>query len=149
MKHIILIISAIAISIQVNACDCPKPNAEERYKSADIVATGTVIRAYWYDFHYSIDSWEEDIGVQRAIIVLSKVYKGALISDTVEFTTGFFNCDYEFEQGASYILFASYSTPWHEDLPVSYQMLYTSTCSPTQLKTRKAVKKIEKIAASQ
>lgn len=151
MKHIILIISAIAISIQVNACSCINGiTLHYAFFKADVVIVGKVIDdGFCVHNGDTIDNAIRVIPHVRATVVISKIYKGAIFEDTIEVASIGTSCAYPLLSNKEYLIFAYYGTPLKGETDVKYQWFYTNMCSGSQPKTRKAVKKIEKIAASQ
>lgn len=148
MKRLLLILSLLIFTIQADACSCMGMNLPYAFFKADVVIVGKAIND-GFCIHYgdTVDGRVRVIPHARATVVISQIYKGAIFEDTVEVASTGTSCDYPLMPNREYIIFAWYGTPPKGETGVKYQQLYTNMCSGSQPQNRKAVKKIEKIAA--
>lgn len=111
------------------ACDCIIHDRVEKYANeVEFIFTGTVIELLdslnedqYPFFADQLDYWNTRRYTAK-VLIIEILKTGELISDTVEFTSQFTNCDPIYELGKSYLFFAdtpnnidfqmTWCTPW-------------------------------------
>ncbi|MCC9168992.1 hypothetical protein [Pontibacter harenae] len=139
----VLLLILIAFATESFACDCGLMIMEESYRKADFVISGKV--EYVKDKlnrnsrYMKIDSTYWERGGYHAVLKVDKVYKGHMLSDTIEIIPDWSNCDKYFKIGQTYVVFG------YVDKESNYT---TSNCSGTfskeDMESKRVFEKLKK-----
>ncbi len=113
MKKAFITILMICLTYNIYSCDCLKYPIESDINKVDIIFTGKVIEILdKNDTSHFINNpvnkeFFKDKGYRVKVLILKRLKTGKLISDTLEFTSDFTNCDPLYKLGESYLFFAN------------------------------------------
>ena len=113
MKRNLITLLILCLSYNIYSCDCLMYPIESYINQVDIIFTGKVIEVLDKNdtSHYLNNSankeFFKDKGYRVKVLILKRLKTGKLISDTLEFTSDFSNCDPLYKLGESYLFFAN------------------------------------------
>lgn len=130
-----------------NACSCIGENSvKKEVERSDVVFSGKVLSKNIFSVNDS--NLPNGFLLHKAeyVILVSKLFKGKLLCDTIKVVTGVGkgDCGYEFLIGVEYIIYAYNSDKYFESGQKTDNFLQTDICSRTRKINKKEIKKIIK-----
>ena len=92
-------------AFHANACSCMEVSLDKNYTNSDYVIIAKAIKVDETHQYPESKSIKGMIHGFKSVFQIIKVYKGEIISDTIEVDSGFSTCSVEFIQGETYIIF--------------------------------------------
>lgn len=158
---IVLILLFFLIPQRLESCSCIMPTISESFVGSEVVLTGKVVskelvglyKSYLIKIDTSINNPINDFTlINRYYVLIEKCYKGLLTSrDTIVIYSGRGggDCGVLLEMGKEYIIYAQRKSYLQDNgvvtYPVGDKVLWTNTCTRTNLIDQKEITAIEKI----
>jgi hypothetical protein len=142
-----LILIVVNQPFNTKACSCIGENTvEKEVHKSDVVFTGKVLSKNV--FTVNDNNLPTGLIVKKAeyTILVTKLYKGVLVSDTIKIITGVGSgdCGYEFLIGFEYIIYSVYSEKYFESGQKVDKFFHTDICSRTRRIEKKELRKIKR-----
>ena len=163
MKLFIFLLLGLVYYKSVAACSCVgESTVENAVKSADYVVLGKIMSKelvklvdssaikLFYDEDKDYDHFPYVTYIKKYDMLLEKQFKGRIISDTITIYTriGSGDCGIRFQIGETYIVYGQKETYFggannEYPYPQGKRMLWTNSCTRTQLRNDQEIQAIE------
>jgi hypothetical protein len=148
MKKILLIGLFILFSTNIFACSCiGKSTVKGALSQSDVVFFGRILSVIFFTVvDDNLPSYYK-FNQAEYLVLVKKIYKGDIVSDTLKVTTGLGHgdCGFKFSVGNEYIIYSSYSNKHFEDGRTVNPFLKTNICTRTMRYNKKELRKIKRV----
>jgi hypothetical protein len=151
MNKIIVLVFVCFYPISIWACSCiGKKTVKDEISKSDVIFSGKILSRNIVAINDSNLPSGLVLRNVEFIILITKIYKGQAINDTLRLITGVGggDCGYEFEIGSEYIIYSLHSNKYFESGNKVDVFIYTDICTRTRRIDKKELRKIKRCLKS-
>jgi|SRR5690606_6646742 len=147
MIYRLILVLIICCPSIVFSCTCEgEESVKEAIQNSDVVFLGKVLSKNIIEIKDENLPTNYSLKKAKYVLLITKIYKGVVINDSLSIITGLGSgdCGFEFEVGLDYIVYSKYSNKYFERGIEVDEFLSTDICSRTILNQKCELKKVKK-----